>query len=78
MLASTYNSDVHHTLLLFVDFPRTADLRVYHLGLRPGEVANRLVRNALIYFNVDRWCAHYLIFRSLSGHLLAQSPSLLI
>ncbi|KAF8897979.1 nucleoside phosphorylase domain-containing protein [Mucidula mucida] len=25
------------------NFPRTADLRVYHLGLRPGEVANRLI-----------------------------------
>ncbi|KAJ7620951.1 nucleoside phosphorylase domain-containing protein [Roridomyces roridus] len=25
------------------NFPRTADLRVYHLGLRPGEVANRIV-----------------------------------
>jgi len=27
----------------FVDFPRTVDQRVYHLGLRPGEVANRLI-----------------------------------
>ncbi|KAK0470780.1 nucleoside phosphorylase domain-containing protein [Armillaria novae-zelandiae] len=26
-----------------LDFPRTTDLRVYHLGLRPGEVANRLI-----------------------------------
>ncbi|KAJ7080653.1 purine and uridine phosphorylase [Mycena belliarum] len=25
------------------NFPRTADLRVYHLGLRPGEVANRII-----------------------------------
>ena len=25
------------------DFPRTADGRVYHLGVRPGEVANRIV-----------------------------------
>ncbi|KAK1232767.1 hypothetical protein PQX77_004092 [Marasmius sp. AFHP31] len=25
------------------NFPRTADLRVYHVGLRPGEVANRIV-----------------------------------
>ncbi|KAK0458260.1 uridine phosphorylase [Desarmillaria tabescens] len=25
------------------NFPRTTDLRVYHLGLRPGEVANRLI-----------------------------------
>ncbi|KAG7095308.1 hypothetical protein E1B28_006074 [Marasmius oreades] len=25
------------------NFPRTSDLRVYHLGLRPGEVANRIV-----------------------------------
>ena len=25
------------------DFPRTADQRVYHLGLRAGEVANRIV-----------------------------------
>lgn len=27
-----------------VDFPRTADQRVYHLGIRAGEVANRIVR----------------------------------
>ncbi|EDR06345.1 uncharacterized protein LACBIDRAFT_300491 [Laccaria bicolor S238N-H82] len=25
------------------NFPRTADLRVYHLGLRPSEVANRII-----------------------------------
>ncbi|KAH6904605.1 uridine phosphorylase [Coprinopsis sp. MPI-PUGE-AT-0042] len=25
------------------NFPRTADLRVYHLGLKPGEVANRII-----------------------------------
>ncbi|KAF9451454.1 purine and uridine phosphorylase [Macrolepiota fuliginosa MF-IS2] len=25
------------------NFPRTADQRVYHLGLRPGEVANRII-----------------------------------
>ncbi|TEB22421.1 purine and uridine phosphorylase [Coprinellus micaceus] len=25
------------------NFPRTADHRVYHLGLRPGEVANRII-----------------------------------
>ena len=25
------------------DFPRTLDQRVYHLGLRAGEVANRIV-----------------------------------
>ncbi|KXN85898.1 hypothetical protein AN958_10740 [Leucoagaricus sp. SymC.cos] len=25
------------------NFPRTQDLRVYHLGLRPGEVANRII-----------------------------------
>jgi hypothetical protein len=32
-------------LSLFVlDFPRTADQRVYHLGVRPGEVANRIVK----------------------------------
>jgi len=30
---------------MFADFPRTADLRVYHLGVAPGEVANRIVRN---------------------------------
>ncbi|KAF5346408.1 hypothetical protein D9758_012763 [Tetrapyrgos nigripes] len=30
-------------LLTDANFPRTADLRVYHLGLRPGEVANRIV-----------------------------------
>ena len=28
----------------FADFPRTLDQRVYHLGLRAGEVANRIVR----------------------------------
>jgi uridine phosphorylase len=26
-----------------IDFPRTADQRVYHLGIRAGEVANRIV-----------------------------------
>ncbi|KAJ7929579.1 nucleoside phosphorylase domain-containing protein [Mycena leptocephala] len=31
-----------HTLT-DANFPRTDDLRVYHLGLRPGEVANRIV-----------------------------------
>ena len=30
--------------ILFADFPRTLDQRVYHLGLRAGEVANRIVR----------------------------------
>ena len=25
------------------DFPRTADQRVYHVGIRAGEVANRIV-----------------------------------
>jgi uridine phosphorylase len=30
------------------DFPRTADLRVYHLGLRPGEVANRIVSTSIL------------------------------
>ncbi|KAF9526790.1 nucleoside phosphorylase domain-containing protein [Crepidotus variabilis] len=30
-------------LLTNANFPRSADLRVYHLGVRPGEVANRLV-----------------------------------
>lgn len=30
-------------LNLALDFPRTADQRVYHLGVRPGEVANRIV-----------------------------------
>ena len=32
-----------------VDFPKTADGRVYHLGLRSGEVANRIVR--ALFFN---------------------------
>jgi len=31
------------SLIYPLDFPRTADQRVYHLGLRPGEVANRIV-----------------------------------
>ncbi len=44
MLASTYNIHIHPVSYpSFPDFPRTADLRVYHLGLCPGEVANRLV-----------------------------------
>ena len=30
--------------LVFLDFPRTVDQRVYHLGLRRGEIANRVVR----------------------------------
>ena len=30
---------------MFVDFPRTADQRVYHLGVGPGEVANRIARD---------------------------------
>ncbi|KAF8898023.1 nucleoside phosphorylase domain-containing protein [Gymnopilus junonius] len=30
-------------LLTDANFPRTADQRVYHLGVRPGEVANRIV-----------------------------------
>ena len=31
------------TSLPSLDFPRTADHRVYHLGLRAGEIANRIV-----------------------------------
>ncbi|GLB41386.1 putative phosphorylase superfamily protein [Lyophyllum shimeji] len=30
-------------ILTDANFPRTADQRVYHLGLRPGEVANRII-----------------------------------
>ncbi|KAF9043214.1 nucleoside phosphorylase domain-containing protein [Panaeolus papilionaceus] len=30
-------------LLTDANFPRTADLRVYHVGVRPGEVANRVI-----------------------------------
>ncbi|KIK63972.1 hypothetical protein GYMLUDRAFT_40186 [Collybiopsis luxurians FD-317 M1] len=30
-------------LITDANFPRTADNRVYHLGLRPGEIANRIV-----------------------------------
>ena len=29
--------------LFLTDFPRTADQRVYHLGIKSGEVANRIV-----------------------------------
>ncbi|KAF8717560.1 hypothetical protein AX14_012156 [Amanita brunnescens Koide BX004] len=29
--------------LMDANFPRTSDLRVYHLGIRPGEVANRII-----------------------------------
>ncbi|KAK2462652.1 hypothetical protein APHAL10511_005385 [Amanita phalloides] len=29
--------------LIDANFPRTADLRVYHLGLCPGEIANRII-----------------------------------
>lgn len=30
--------------IFLLDFPKTADGRVYHLGLRSGQVANRIVR----------------------------------
>ncbi len=30
-----------------IDFPRTLDQRVYHLGIRAGEVANRIVSTTL-------------------------------
>lgn len=36
---------ITHSAPLCVDFPRTADGRVYHLGVRAGEVANRIVRS---------------------------------
>lgn len=29
--------------LSLLDFPRTMDQRVYHVGIRAGEVANRIV-----------------------------------
>lgn len=38
-----------------LDFPRTADGRVYHLGVRHGEVANRIVspQRALVLLDSD-------------------------
>ena len=30
--------------LLSIDFPKSEDGRVYHLGIRHGELANRIVR----------------------------------
>lgn len=45
-IAAFPSSVVDPTLInpaLLSDFPRTADGRVYHLGLRAGEVANRIV-----------------------------------
>lgn len=42
---------------MFADFPRTADQRVYHLGVAPGEVANRIVRYIFIwYINTEYHC----------------------
>lgn len=32
-------------LIVDANFPRTEDNRVYHLGIRAGEVANRIVRS---------------------------------
>lgn len=44
------NKNIKHPIeyssyLIFIvaDFPRTLDARVYHLGIRAGEVANRIV-----------------------------------
>lgn len=34
---------VEPELIGFTDFPRTNDGRVYHLGIRKGEIANRIV-----------------------------------
>ncbi len=34
--------------LFLTDFPRTADQRVYHLGIKSGEVANRIVSYSLL------------------------------
>lgn len=33
-----------------LDFPRTADQRVYHLGVCPGEVANRIVKSKVCIY----------------------------
>lgn len=38
----------------FADFPRTLDQRVYHLGLRAGEVANRIVRAPAVFLPAMR------------------------
>jgi hypothetical protein len=50
--ASTFPSrlevEVDVTLVFPIDFPRTVDQRVYHLGLRRGEIANRVVRRSLL------------------------------
>ena len=41
------------TLIYFLDFPRTADQRVYHLGVCPGEVANRIVNSEVCIYNLS-------------------------
>ena len=37
-----------------LDFPRTADQRVYHLGIRAGEVANRIVKKKWAPFEMEK------------------------
>lgn len=40
--------ETNYSTTMMLDFPRTADGRVYHLGVRFGEVANRIVRSILL------------------------------
>lgn len=39
----------NYQLPIPADFPKTADGRVYHLGVRAGEVANRIVSQRLFH-----------------------------
>jgi hypothetical protein len=48
------------SLIYPLDFPRTADQRVYHLGLRPGEVANRIVSLCTLE-STPLWCVDYTV-----------------
>lgn len=38
----------HNYVNVCQDFPRTLDERVYHLGIKAGEVANRIVSSMVI------------------------------
>ena len=48
-----------------LDFPRTAEGRVYHLGLKRGELAPRIVRHI-----PERWLRECAIFNRLINILM--------
>ena len=55
------------------DFPRTLDERVYHLGIKAGEVANRVVcyhrsRDILLLTDVHRLPSELLRVLNVSQH----------